>query len=261
MLCLFATPTYAGQPLPLELRQPSSKAKTTASGLAYQVLKRGKGKYTVIESSTVTVHYQAWLASDGAQFDSSIERGTPFTAKLSQVIKGWSEGVQLMRVGERTRFWIPAELAYGNEGMNGQPKGTLIFDVDLIKTSEMPASLKRSDFIVPKKANVTESGLAYRVLRPGKGKTHPLTTDTVEAHFSAWQASSGRLFESTIVRGQPMPLPLNRLIPGLTEGLQLMVIGETTRFWIPGELAYGNDDSSGSRFGLLVFDVELLRIR
>jgi FKBP-type peptidyl-prolyl cis-trans isomerase len=254
-------PALAGPPLPTEQLKPPPQANTTESGLAYVVLERGKGKLLVTKDSTVTVHYNAWLASDGTQFDSSIERGTPFSAPLNRVIKGWSEGVQLMRVGETTRFWIPAELAYGNEGLGGKPKGILIFDVELIAINPVPSSLKPKDLVVPKKAITTESGLAYLVLRPGRGSVHPVISDTVEVHLTGWQATTGEPFDSSITRGQPMTLPLNRLIPGMTEGLLLMVVGETTRFWIPAELAYGNGPSSGGPPGLLVFDVELLRIR
>jgi len=84
---------------------------------------------------------------DGVQFDSSVERGVPFTAPLNRVIKGWTEGIQLMRIGELTRFWIPAYLAYGNDGTGGKPYGTLIFDVELLdiaKEKKQPKSKRKN---------------------------------------------------------------------------------------------------------------------
>lgn len=77
----------------------------------------------------MTVHYTGWT-TDGKMFDSSIVRGKPATFGLDQVIRGWTEGVQLMVEGEKTRFWIPQRLAY--EGQPGGPRGMLVFDIELI---------------------------------------------------------------------------------------------------------------------------------
>lgn len=114
----------------------NSKAEgvnTTASGLQYKVLQEGTGDKHPSASSRVEVHYEGKLL-DGTVFDSSIERGQSISFGLNQVIKGWTEGVQLMVVGEKTRFFIPAELAYGDRAAGKiSPGSTLIFDVELIK--------------------------------------------------------------------------------------------------------------------------------
>ncbi|MDB2386178.1 FKBP-type peptidyl-prolyl cis-trans isomerase [Shewanella sp.] len=105
---------------------------TTASGLQYQVLTAGDGTVHPKASDTVTVHYHGTLI-DGTVFDSSVERGEPIAFPLNRVIKGWTEGVQLMVVGEKTRFFIPSTLAYGNRSAGKITAGsTLIFDVELI---------------------------------------------------------------------------------------------------------------------------------
>lgn len=105
---------------------------TTASGLQYQVLAAGDGTVHPKASDTVTVHYHGTLI-DGTVFDSSVERGEPIGFPLNRVIKGWTEGVQLMVVGEKARFFIPSELAYGNRSAGKITGGsTLIFDVELI---------------------------------------------------------------------------------------------------------------------------------
>ncbi|QBG34428.1 FKBP-type peptidyl-prolyl cis-trans isomerase [Litorilituus sediminis] len=104
----------------------------TASGLQYQVLTAGTGTEHPTASSKVTVHYHGTLL-DGTVFDSSVDRGEPLSFGLNQVIKGWTEGVQLMVVGEKTRFYIPANLAYGNRATGKiTPGSLLIFDVELI---------------------------------------------------------------------------------------------------------------------------------
>lgn len=105
---------------------------TTASGLQYQVLQEGTGPHPTA-SDTVTVHYTGTLL-DGTVFDSSVERGQPISFPLQGVIPGWTEGVQLMSVGSKFRFWIPPELAYGTRGSGNviPPNATLIFDVELL---------------------------------------------------------------------------------------------------------------------------------
>ena len=77
------------------------------------------------------MHYSGWT-TDGKMFDSSVARGQPATFPLAGVIPGWTEGVQLMTVGEKTRFWIPGNLAYDNSPRPGAPKGTLVFDIELL---------------------------------------------------------------------------------------------------------------------------------
>ena len=106
--------------------------KTTASGLQYEVLSEGTGKQPVA-ADTVRVHYTGKLL-DGTVFDSSVERGEPAEFGLTQVIAGWTEGLQLMKTGSKFRFFIPADLAYGDHGAGGSipPQATLIFDVELL---------------------------------------------------------------------------------------------------------------------------------
>ncbi|MGS3184208.1 FKBP-type peptidyl-prolyl cis-trans isomerase [Aeromonas taiwanensis] len=105
---------------------------TTASGLQYEVLTKGNGTVHPTATSKVKVHYEGKLL-DGTVFDSSVARGEPIEFGLNQVIPGWTEGVQLMVEGEKTRFYIPANLAYGDRAAGKIPPGSvLIFDVELL---------------------------------------------------------------------------------------------------------------------------------
>ena len=107
--------------------------KTTASGLQYQITQQGTGKQPTAQS-VVKVHYTGKLL-DGKVFDSSVERGEPVEFPLNQVIPGWTEGLQLMKEGSKATLYIPAQLAYGEQGVPGTipPNSTLIFDVELIE--------------------------------------------------------------------------------------------------------------------------------
>jgi FKBP-type peptidyl-prolyl cis-trans isomerase FkpA len=116
----------------LESNGKRAGVKTTASGLQYEVIKEGKGSKPRA-TDTVTVHYEGKLLS-GKVFDSSIERNKPASFPLNGVIKGWTEGLQLMNVGSKYRFYIPSDLAYGPNGAGASigPNEVLVFEVELL---------------------------------------------------------------------------------------------------------------------------------
>ncbi|HVR62349.1 MAG TPA: FKBP-type peptidyl-prolyl cis-trans isomerase [Polyangia bacterium] len=256
-----APPKPAADPnAPADVAAPPAEAAKTPSGLASKVLAPGKGTEKPTEADTVVVHYTGWT-KDGVKFDSSVDRHSPAQFPLRGVIKGWTEGLQLMVEGEKRRFWIPGDLAYGETSPRaGAPSGMLVFDVELLRIIKAP-KVPEDVAAVPKNAKKTKSGLAYRVLKKGTGKEHPKAESTVQVHYSGW-TTDGKMFDSSVARGEPTSFPLNQVIKGWTEGVQLMVVGEKTRFWIPGSMAYGDTPSRpGAPAGMLVFDVELLAIQ
>lgn len=121
----------------MQTNKSAEGVKTTSSGLQYLVLHEGTGTRHPSATDRVKVHYEGKLLN-GTVFDSSVARGQSISFSLNQVIKGWTEGVQLMVVGETTRFFIPADLAYGDKGAGGDIPGgsTLIFDVELLGINE-----------------------------------------------------------------------------------------------------------------------------
>ena len=354
---------------PADVAAVPADAVKTESGLASKVLQAGNGDKKPTAADTVTVHYSGWT-TDGKLFDSSVQRGEPTSFPLGGVIAGWTEGLQLMAVGEKRRFWIPEDLAYGPVvAGSGRPGGMLVFDVELIDIKEAPkppadteksaagvaykitkegkgekagagkvvtfhftgktmegqvvqdsrtepspptvpldklppelgelfSDMKAGEqrkswlpearipggFIVadlelisfkdappapavpedvaaaPADAKKTESGIAHKVLTEGKGGEKPKAADTVKVHYTGW-TTDGKMFDSSITRGEPAEFPLSGVIKGWTEGVQLMVPGEKRRFWIPEGLAYGPAvPGSGRPGGMLVFDIELLEI-
>jgi hypothetical protein len=127
---LVGVPKQAPMPkAPADVASPPADAEKTASGLASKVLSAGSESNRPGPTSVVTVHYSGWT-TDGKAFDSSVSRGRPATFPLNRVIPGWTEGLQLMNVGEERRFWIPEAIAYG--GQPGKPAGMLVFDVELL---------------------------------------------------------------------------------------------------------------------------------
>ncbi|WP_339724344.1 FKBP-type peptidyl-prolyl cis-trans isomerase [uncultured Paraglaciecola sp.] len=117
----------------LEKNKANQDVQETASGLQYQVLQKGQGESHPSASSTVKVHYHGLLL-DGTVFDSSVDRGEPISFPLNQVIKGWTEGVQLMVVGDKFKFFIPSDQAYGNRSTGKISAGSLlIFEVELLE--------------------------------------------------------------------------------------------------------------------------------
>jgi peptidylprolyl isomerase len=119
-------------PAPPDVAAVPSDAQRSSSGLAWKVLSAGTGTRHPRPNSEVTVHYTGWT-TDGVMFDSSVQRGEPIKFSLDQVIKGWTEGLQMMVEGEKRRFWIPGELGYGNAPRAGEPYGMLVFDVELLR--------------------------------------------------------------------------------------------------------------------------------
>jgi FKBP-type peptidyl-prolyl cis-trans isomerase len=262
MTAAAAASAVPGSPAaPPDVAAAPADAIKTASGLATKVLSAGTGKDHPTPNDRVKVHYTGWT-KDGKSFDSSVG-GDPAQFGVSQVIKGWTEGLQLMVVGEKRRFWIPSALAYGEKPRAGAPAGDLVFDVELLeikaapKPPEVPSDVKAA----PADAKKTASGLAYKVLTPGKGTRHPSASDRVSVHYSGW-TPDGKMFDSSVTRGEPTTFGLNQVIKGWTEGVQLMVEGEKTRFWIPSALAYGDTPKRpGAPAGPLVFDIELLAVQ
>ena len=121
-------------PAPADVAAPPVDALRTPSGLASKILRVGLGNFKPTLTSTVTVHYTGWT-TDGKMFDNTLG-GRPAEFPITRVIPGWVEALQLMRMGEKRRFWIPGSLAYDNipdqPGFPPNPKGMLVFDIELL---------------------------------------------------------------------------------------------------------------------------------
>jgi len=197
-------------------------------------------------------------------FDSSLKTGKPFfiPKKSRNIIQGWQIIIQDMKLGEKRRVWIPAQLAYGKNPAPGKPRGMLVFDiaiVDVLPTPDLPSTPQ--DLTPPSDAQRLPSGLTTKLLIEGNetGST-PTADQYAVVHYDLWD-SNGRLYDSTKGHNRKISIPLKYTIKGLREGIMMMKAGDKRRFWIPKELAYGENPPQSQPKGNIIYDVELLEIR
>ncbi len=159
----------------------------------------------------------------------------------------------LMKLGARLRFEVPQNLGIPNL------TGTTVWELELVDIMK-PLPIPEFSMSAEDKVETTASGLKYEIIKAGEGES-PTAASTVTVHYAGW-LTDGKLFDSSYGRGDPASFPLNRVIPGWTEGIQLMKVGGVYKFTIPGNLAYGTRGSPPDigPDATLVFYVELLEI-
>ena len=227
LLCLMAQ----DDPLkaPDNVAKAPEEAVVTESGLASVVLKAGEGTEKPSARDTVTVHYTGWQSSDGEMFDSSVKRGEPTSFPLNQVIKGWTEGLQLMVTGEKRRFWIPEGLAYGpaQEG-SSRPGGQLVFDVELISIEKAAPPLE-----IPEGAKKTESNFDVVVIKPGEGEKTKINS-IVKFHYSLIGAEDKVIQSSKQQADEAPSVGMAKLPPFFAEGLLEIAAGGEVDVYVAG---------------------------
>jgi peptidylprolyl isomerase len=244
-------PIASGLPAPSNVAAAPAEAMRTPSGIASLVLAPGTGTEHPTQNDSVKVNYTGWT-TDGKMFDSSVaplqpgRKAEPMTLSLGRVIPGWTEGMQLMVVGEKRRLWIPEELAY--KGRPGAPAGMLVFDIELLDI--IPGPKPPPDVAAaPADAEKTKDGLLSKVTQKGTGTVHPHANDSVRVNYSIWQ-TDGKLLDAS--KDKPAVRPVTGLSEGWGEGLQLMVVGEKRTLWVPAAL------SAQSRPGTTPSDVTMV---
>lgn len=236
----------------------------TASGLKYLIAQANPKGEKPLQGGRVVANYVAYF-TDGTIFDATADRGKPFSFLLgkNQVVKGWDEGVSLMRTGEKFRLIIPYELAYGEQGYQGviPPKATILLDIELL---EVKAPIKPTLYdVAGKEVQTTTSGLKYIIVNKGSGAKAEAGKN-VKVHYTGF-LDDGKIFDSSIERGEPIEFPLGqgRVIKGWDEGIGMMSVGDKMRLIIPYELAYGEAGRPPiiPAKAQLTFDVELVEVK
>lgn len=225
------------------------KQTTLANGVKFEVLKPGDGS-AIAEGDGVALRYAIWDI-DKTLLDCSQRTGRSFGGTLDSL--NWpflKDIVKDLKVGGSVRAEVPAALVR-------QSRTDTVWELELISVSTMPK------FRLPSKDKLvtTQSGLQYEVIASGEGDS-PKATNTVKAHYTGW-TTDGKLFDSSHARGEPSEFPLNRVIKGWTEGLQMMKPGAKFLFQIPSELGYGAQGSPPKIPGnaTLIFLVELVEFK
>ena len=239
-----------------QVENPPADAVKTDSGLAYKITAPGRGSVHPTMNDLVKVVTLFWTKESVESKPSSLSTPTQPILVGAIVASGLREALTLMTTGQRMRLWLPEKLAFA--GAAGKPKGPLMVDVMLLDVIAPPTT-PPDVAAAPADAKKTKSGLASKVLKPGTGTVRPKSSSVVTVHYTGW-TPDGKMFDSSVIKGQPATFPLSDVIKGWTEGVQLMVVGEVRRFWIPGRLAYDGVDQAGVPKGALVFDVELIAI-
>jgi peptidylprolyl isomerase len=239
-----------------------AKEITTASGLKYKIIQQGKGVKPE-QGDRVSVHYVGTLP-DGTKFDSSRDRGQPYTFTIGQgqVIKGWDEGIALLHVGDKAILTIPPDLGYGAQAAGKIPaNSTLIFEVELM---EVKAKIAVKAYDVAGKDTIAlQDGLKMIIVKNGTGPK-PENGKTVSVHYTGYLAN-GTKFDSSVERGEPIAFPLGqgRVIKGWDMGIAALNVGTQARLLIPYTLGYGDNGYPPiiPAKSDLVFDVELVGIQ
>jgi hypothetical protein len=230
-----------------DLSQAPKNAVELATGMHYVVLQPAKGSAKSIKPDFFEYRVTAWnkneagsyIAKDGGLLRSNFK-------SIAQSSPTFARAVMLSPVGETRRWW------FSNPET---PAVSQIFDLTVLGNVD-PAPAPPDVAAVPATANKTATGLAYRVIKKGTGAGHPTLQSVITIDYSGW-TPDGKLFDSSITRGQKAVFPLNGLISGWKEGLTMMSPGDTYRFWIPGHLAYDSIPNANGPKGMLVFDVTL----
>jgi peptidylprolyl isomerase len=236
---------------PPDVAAAPADAEKTKDGLATKVTQPGTCKVHPKPNDGVRVNYSIWQ-TDGKLLDATKDK--PAMRPVTGFSDGWSEGVQLMVVGEKRTLWVPAALAFPPR--HGMPATDLTMVVELLEIlsgPKTPADVKKP----PPNAILEKDGLATKVLIKGTGTVHPTQTNSVVVQYAGW-TTDGKMFDSSYTRGEPATFSVGGVIPGWSEAMKLMVEGEKRRMWIPEDLAYKGQPQRPQ--GMLVFDVELQKI-
>jgi peptidylprolyl isomerase len=261
VLCLAANapPAAPGQlPAPYDVAAPPAGALKTPSGVAIEILRRGRGRQHPRANDCVKLHFSAWKR-DGTFLSDTRRWRDPQSQCLVTAFPGVAEALKKMVPGELCRVWVPARLTFRPDDDDAPPSVDVTLDIELyeiVAAPPTPSDLKAP----PAGARRTSSGLVIETLKKGKGSQHPQDANQVKLDFSGWSAD-GRLIESSVMAHHPAIFPMTGVMRGWREALLQMGVGDKVRLWIPRDLAFGAQAARGQPKGDLVYELELLEIQ
>jgi FKBP-type peptidyl-prolyl cis-trans isomerase len=244
--------------VPPDVAQPPATAKATKSGAKWIEVRPGTSKQKSTTADDDTYNYTAWNA-DGRMLETTEMKKRPVKSAVFRQPPPLEDILTQMTGGQRVRFWVEADKM--KRPQPGPATGQLCYEVDLVtieKSKNPPPPVPADVAKPPADAKKSDKGIWYKVLKAGKGGPHPTQGDSVRVNYTGW-TTDGRMFDSSIIKGEPAEFNLRGVIVGWTEGIPLMSVGDKFRFWIPDHLAYKGQPDRPQ--GMLVFDIELLEIK
>jgi len=241
-------------PAPKSLAQAPAQATEMLAGMSYLVIKPSATPASTITAEYAEFRLSAWTADGNTRFNS--QQDGNLVKPVRQLAQSWpalARAILVTPIGETRRWWISAERM--QPSYRGAPMQSHVLELTVIGNAD-PVPTPKDVGAPPPDVEVTASGLAYKVLKRGKSNSHPSPDSTIEIDYSGW-TRDGKLFDSSILRGEHTRFPLTQLIRGWQEGILLMSPGDSFRFWIPGHLAYDGSNDLSSPRGMLVFDITL----
>ncbi|MEZ4366544.1 MAG: FKBP-type peptidyl-prolyl cis-trans isomerase [Kofleriaceae bacterium] len=240
-------------PAPADVGAAPADAIRTSSGLAYKLLHVVPGAPKPGRNDTVNIMYTGWTPA-GDTFYTTRTRGKPMAMPLGSAAPGFAEALGLLGTGDKALLWIPAAIGY-----RARPQADAIdrvYEVELVSIDPAPP-VPPDVAAPPPEAKVSPSGVASLVIRPGTGKEKPQRWDDVTYVYTQWDVT-GKMLESTEMRKRPSTGAPFRLPPGIEEALTGMVVGERSRFWIPGPIARKSEPPAEGTF---TFEIEVSAIQ
>jgi len=244
--------------IPPDVGAPPATAKQTKSGIKYEEVRAGTGKDKIGPADDVTFNYTAW-AADGRMIETTEMKKRPAHSPPFRQPPPFEDILLMMTAGQRVRFWVEAEKMKKPQ-LNPQT-GLLCYEVDVVqieKAKNPPPPVPPDVAKPPGDAKKSPKGVFYKVLKAGKGGPKPTPENSVKVNYTGW-TTDGRMFDSSVIRGEPAEFGLRGVIAGWTDALPLMSAGDKWRLWIPEELAYKGQPDKPQ--GMLVFDLELIEIK
>jgi peptidylprolyl isomerase len=245
---------------PLDIKNPPADATRRPSGLIYKTLVAAPGNPAPKRNDTVMIKYTGWRQASGETFFSNMSAENPMPLKLAIAAKGFTEGLQLVRKGEKAMLWLPPEIGLKNQAAGSAAAETLVYEVEVVDIVEAPA-IPPDVAQPPSDAKVTKSGAKYITVRPGTGADKARSFDEVTFNVTAWDAE-GRMFDTTEMKTKPAAkvAPFTQPAP-MDDVLTTMVSGERARFWIDSTKMVTPSTPAGQLpAGLLCYEVEIIQI-
>ena len=242
---------------PFDVKTPPADAVKTASGLVYKKITQNPSGQAPKRNDIVMINYTGWKPN-GETFYTNKSRGQPMPLNLATTAPGFTEGMQLLKTGEKAMLWVPPSIGYKGDDHKGSTE-TLAYEIEVVEIKPAPA-IPEDVATAPSNAETTKLGSKFIVVRTGTGTAKAKPWDTVTYNYTAWD-DTGRMFETTEMKKRPSKISPYRQSAALEEVLTMMTAGERVRVWTTGEkMAMNGKPAPGQPTGPVCYEIEVITI-